>query len=414
MDTAAQRTVDFASAEVLDDPYPAYRALREQGPVLLDDRGFWLITDYATCAEVLRDKRWGHADRDPALASAVQAPAMRVRVFPDLDTDPWPFMRQNPPDHTRVRALVGKAFTPRMIDGFAATIETLATELIDAALAEGTAGTVDLVDAFAAALPIRSICARLGVPSKDWTQLRDWSMTYSRGFDPGLAAEPGLFEQCEQAAIGLRDYFSDFIAYRRDNPTGDLVSALIAAREGGDFLSDEELIVTVALLMSAGNETSVSLLGNGALTLLRNPDQLARFRDEPDGHPAAIEELLRYESPFQFGDRVALEPIRLHDFDIPAGARSLILVGSANRDPAVFDDPDTLDLTRNPNRHLSFGTGIHFCIGAPLARLQGRVALHALFRRAPHARLAGPPTRAGTAWNRGLSALPVDLKGASR
>src|SRR6266496_5214924 len=165
MNTVREQGLDFGSAEFLDDPYPAYRRLRERGPVVRDDRGLWLITDYATCADLVRDKRWGHADRDPALASAAQPPAMRVKVFPGLEEDPWPFMRQNPPDHTRVRALVHKAFTPKMVEGFASRIEELAAGLVDRMLA---AGEADLVAGFAAALPIRSICARLGVPEDDW------------------------------------------------------------------------------------------------------------------------------------------------------------------------------------------------------------------------------------------------------
>src|SRR5438067_6283132 len=259
MDSVREQTLDFGSPEFLADPYPAYRRLRERGPLVRDEHGLWLITDYATCANLLRDKRWGHADRDPALASAVQPPAMRVKVFPDLDADPWPFMRQNPPDHTRVRALVQKAFNPRMVEGFATRIEAMAAGLVDRMVA---AGEADLVTDFAAALPIRSICARLGVPSQDWTRLRDWSMTYARGFDPGFAAEPGLFELCQDAAIGLRDYFTDLIGRRRREPQDDLLSELVAAREGGDFLGDEELVVTTAMLLGAGNETSVSLLGN--------------------------------------------------------------------------------------------------------------------------------------------------------
>lgn len=397
--------IDLTSAEFLDDPYPTYERLRRHGPILRHDSGLWLITDYATCADVLRDTRWGHADRDPTGSSA-QAPAMRVRVFPDLDTDPWPFMRQNPPDHTRVRALVNKAFTPRMVDGFESRIEQLATTLIHDMAG---AGEVDLVTAFAAALPIRSICARLGIPERDWIPLRDWSMEYARGFDPGFATAPGQFEACERAAYHLRDYFTELVGLRRRAPADDLISELVAARDGGDFLSDEELVVTAALLLSAGNETSISLLGNAALTLLRHPDRLAWFRDHPSAQATAIEELLRHDSPFQFGDRVAMTDLTVHGEQIAAGDRALVLVGSANRDPDAFDQPDTLNLTRHPNRHLCFGTGIHFCVGAGLARLQGRVALRTLFSQAPRIRLTGAPRRAGTAWNHSLEYLPVRL-----
>ncbi|MGX7826009.1 cytochrome P450 [Actinokineospora sp. 24-640] len=403
--SVGQPVLDFGSGAFFDDPYPSYRRARELGPVVRDERGMWLVTDYATCAEVLRDKRWGHADRDPAMASEVQAPAMRIRVFPDLDSDPWPFMRQNPPDHTRVRALVNRAFTPRMVAGFEDRVAELACRLIDQLDDEA-----DLVTAFAKALPIRSICARLGVPDQDWAQLLAWSTEYARGFDPGFAADEGQLAACERAAFGMRDYFTELVKVRRAEPRDDLLSELVAARADGDFLSDEELVVTAALLLSAGNETSVSLLGNGALTLLRHPDQLAWFRDNPAAHPAAIEELLRYESPFQFGDRVALADLRLRDVRIAAGDRALLLVGSANRDPAAFDAPDTLDLARDPNRHLSFGAGIHFCVGAPLARLQGRVALRTLFERAPELRLTGPPVRDRVAWNRGLESLPVAVR----
>lgn len=403
--STVEPVLDFGSGEFFDDPYPSYQRARERGPVVRDEHGMWLVTDYATCSEVLRDKRWGHADRDPAMTSEVQAPAMRIRVFPDLDSDPWPFMRQNPPDHTRVRALVSKAFTARMIAGFEDRVAELARHLVDR-----LADEADLVEGFAKALPIRSICARLGVPDQDWAQLLDWSMEHARGFDPGFAADDGQLAACERAVHGMRDYFTELVKARRAEPRDDLLSELIAARADGDFLSDEELIVTAALLLSAGNETSVSLLGNGALTLLQHPDQLAWFRGNPDAQSTAIEELLRYESPFQFGDRVALADLWLRDVRITAGDRALLLVGSANRDPAAFDAPDTLDLTRDPNRHLSFGAGIHFCVGAPLARLQARVALRTLFERAPDLRLAGPPVRNRVAWNRGLESLPVAMR----
>lgn len=399
--------LQFDSPAFLEDPYPAYARLRAGAPITRDERGLWLVSRYDECLRTFRDRRWGHADRDPELASAVQAPAMRVRVFPDREAeDPWPFMRLNPPEHTRVRAVVNRAFTPAMVDGF----EDIILDLVDRCLDEAFArGEVDLVESLAAWLPIRSICARLGAPEEDWSRLRDWSMEYGRGFDPGFATDTEQFDRCERAAHGLRDYFANLIAHRRSHPRDDLLSELVAARDGGDFLDDEELVVTVAMLLSAGNETSISLLGNGVLTLLRHPDQLARLRAAPELDQLAVEELLRFDSAFQFGDRVALEDFELHGSQITRGDRILILVGSANRDPDAFRDPDIVDLGRSPNRHLSFGVGLHYCVGAPFARLQARTVLRRLLDRTGDITLIGEPLRAGTAWNHGLAQLPVRL-----
>jgi cytochrome P450 len=323
------------------------------------------------------------------------------------------FLVRNPPDHTRMRRLVSKAFTPRMIARLAPRIERLVDDLLDGALAAERAPAgrdgVDLIEALAYPLPVTIISELLGVPATDHERFQAWSHALARGLDPDFLLPADVRARQRTARAEFADYFRDLAAWRRDHPAEDLLSALVAVEEGGDGLTEQELIVTCTLLLVAGHETTVNLIGNGTLALLRNPDALARFRADPAIAPNAVEELLRYDSPVQLTVRLALADAEVGDQPISRGEVVLALIGAANRDPAAHPDPDRLDLAREPSRHLAFGQGIHFCLGAPLARLEGQLALRHLLARAPRLRLAAEPVWKENLVLRGLERLPVRL-----
>jgi cytochrome P450 len=245
----------------------------------------------------------------------------------------------------------------------------------------------------------------LGVPAEDRVKFQEWSAVVAAGLDPLVA--PELRDRLAEARQGLHAYLRGIIAERRREPRADLISALVAVEERGDVLSEPELVVMCSLLLIAGHETTVNLIGNGTLALLRHPDQLARLRSEPGLIASAVEELLRFDSPVQLTARVALEPVTIDGHTVAAGQWVLLLLGAANHDPAQFPEPECLDLGRNPNPHVAFGRGIHFCLGAPVARLEGQLAIGALVRRFPNLALAGEPVRRNQITLRGLQRLPV-------
>jgi pimeloyl-[acyl-carrier protein] synthase len=286
-------------------------------------------------------------------------------------------LTMDPPDHTRVRKLVNKAFTPKRIAALRGHIESIVRELADEAQAKGT---FDLIHDVAEPLPAIVIAELLGVPVEDHRQFRQWSSAMINGFaSPSAEARATGTEAARQ----IFDYLADIIAARRRAPREDLISAMIAAQEERDALTDAELLATGNLLLLAGHETTTNLIGNGTLALLREPDQWKRLCNERALLPTAIEELLRYDGPVQATVRVALEDVALDDHVIPEGALVLLSIGSANHDPDMFEDPDQLDLTRDPNPHLAFGFGTHFCLGAPLARLEAQLAFDMLTKRFP-------------------------------
>jgi cytochrome P450 len=375
------------------DPYPAYRQWREQAPVAVLDTGFLALTGHDACSEVLRDPRFGHEETD---GPQVDDGESRVRSFLVL----------NPPDHTRLRKLVSRAFTPRMIERLAPRIEEITAGLLDEALA---AGTTDLLAALAAPLPVVVISELLGVPPADHARFEGWSHAMARGLDPDFLLPDDVREQQALARVEFGDYFRDLAARRRAEPGEDLLSALVAVTDAGDALTEDELVATCTLLLIAGHETTTNLVGNGVLALLRHPEQHAALVADPGLVDGAIEEMLRYDSPVQLTARVALQDATVAGVPAPAGTFVLAVLGAANRDPAAHDDPETFDITRPPTRHLAFGQGIHFCLGSPLARLEGRTALRALVERAPRMRLAGEPVWKQNVTLRGLAELPVAL-----
>jgi cytochrome P450 len=377
------------------DPYPAYRRWREQAPVAAVGAGFLVLTGHDACSELLRDPRFGHLETGP-MAAPDDPAAPRIRSFLGL----------NPPDHTRLRRLVSRAFTPRMIDRLAPRIQEITAGLVADAVA---AGTTDLLAALAAPLPVIVISELLGVPPADHDRFEAWSHAMARGLDPDFLLPPDVREQQARARVEFRDYFRDLAARRRVDPGDDLLSALVAVTDAGDTLSEDELLATCTLLLIAGHETTTNLIGNGVLALLRHPEQYDALVADPSLVDGAIEEMLRYDSPVQLTARAALQDATVGDVDAPAGTFVLAMIGAANRDPDAHENAEAFDITRPPTRHLAFGQGIHFCLGSPLARLEGRIALRELVTRAPGMRLAGEPVWKENVTLRGLATLPVAL-----
>src|SRR5712691_10702845 len=372
-----------------EDPYPMYRYLHAAAPVQWSDvLEAWTLARYTDVVESLTDPRYS-ADRT-------------------VDTDQGytvakSMLVSDPPDHTRLRALVQKAFTPRMVEQLRPRIGSIVRELIDRIATRG--GPFDVITDLAYPLPVVVIAELLGVPPEDRETFRDWSTDLAASLDPLISSE--LMERSTRARDALHAYLRSIIAERRRSPRSDLISALVAVEERGEVLSEPELVVMCTLLLIAGHETTVNLIGNGMLALIKHPEQFARLRESPGLIGTAVEELLRFDSPVQLTGRIASEPLEIGGLHIEAGQWVLPLLGAANHDPQQFAQPERLDLTRNPNPHLGFGRGIHFCLGAPLARLEGQVAIAALVQRFRTLELAGSPLRRDQITLRGLKSLPV-------
>ena len=381
------------------DPFPHYHRLREVDPVHQSPLGFWVLTRYEDCVAVLRDQRFGRAGFEGFLESVYGSPAGYERL-------PRSMLFQDPPDHTRLRALVSRAFTPRVVEGLRPRIQQVVDEIIDRAL---DARSMEVIGDLAYPLPVTVISEMLGVPAGDQESIKGWSADIARSLDAiGLQVDPDIVERGRVARRAIGDYFRELLPERRRQPRDDLLSLLIAAEEQGDKLSEGELLSTCILLYIAGHETTVNLIGNGLLALLRHGDQLRRLREEPALAASAVEELLRYDGPVQRTARFTTVDVEIGGRAIDKGAMVVTVIGAANRDPAQFTEPDRLDLGRVDNRHIAFGFGIHFCLGAPLARLEGQVALGTLARRLPALALATNTVE----WResqvlRGLKALPI-------
>jgi len=379
------------------NPYPFYEMLRHQQPVFHSPAGFWLLTRYQECAEVLGDDRFGYprTDEQAARADETAAGFTSQRDF---------FFFKNPPDHTRIRTIVRDALSPKVVHGLRPYVQAAADRLLDDAL---PAGEFDLVSQYGHALPFGTICQLLDVPDEDRPAVMVWAQTYLAGIGPTFSVTEAQEVARDKALLDLKEYFGTLSAERRRKPGADLLTALVAANTD-EKLTGDELLGTCVLLFVAGHSTTTNAIGNGTLALLRNPEQLERFTSEPDLESTAVEELLRYDSPTHMSYRIAFEDVQLGDQLIKEEEQVLIVRGAANRDPAAFEDPNELILDRQDNRHLTFGTGRHICVGSALARLQIRVALSTLFRRAPRLRVA---TRSldyqDSMLARGLRTLPV-------
>jgi cytochrome P450 len=384
------------------DPYPRYRRLRELAPVHRSDLGpVWFLTGWANCNSALRDHRFGKGD----LTSG-----RRMLFNPGLPPREQSFMGNsmlfvNPPDHTRLRALVSRGFTPKRVQQLEGHVGHMADDIVKQMAQQGE---VDVMDALAFRLPVQVIGELVGVPPSDRDQFRTSVRDAAAALEAGVTEEQ--LDTAEQAMAGMDDYFRHLIARRRSDLEHDLVSALIVARDGEDRLSEDELVATLMLLFAAGFETTTNLIGNGLLCLLRNPDQFDRLRAEPELVGSAVEEMLRYESPVQVDARTAFEPVDIDGHTVEEGDTVVTFLGAANRDPAEFDDPERFDVARDPNYSLSFAAGIHYCLGANLARLEGRVVFDRLVRRFADIKwLDTAPEWRGTLILRGVNHLNVAL-----
>jgi cytochrome P450 len=386
--------------EFVEDPYPTYHRLRTEDPVHQSPLGFWVLTRYEDVAAVLRDPIFAKE----AIAAFVAA-RFGVAVPPGVGLS---MLDRDPPDHTRLRSLVSKAFTPRVVEGLRPHIRQIVDELL--ARVEG-AGTMDLIEQFAYPLPVIVICELLGVPVADHERFKEWGLDIARGLDAiMLPPDSEVAVRSVTSRRALAGYFRELIAERRATPRNDLLSGLIAAEEAGDKLSEEELLATCILLLVAGHETTVNLIGNGTLALLRHPDQLRRLRENPGLIGSAVEELLRYDGPVQRTARIPSADVTIGGRTIGKGEMVMPFIGAADRDPAQFPDPDRLDITRAENRHLAFGWGIHFCLGAPLARVEGQIAIDTLVRKFPRLALGtDKPEHRQSLTLRGLTSLPVSF-----
>ena len=387
-----------------DDPYPQYAAVRAQAPVFRHPIGFWLVTRYEDVSFLLRA---GMSVED---RNITDRELLDLRKLMYGDEAPRSggisMLDRDPPDHTRLRRLVSKAFTPRAVEALRPRIAGLVDDMLDAA---GRQGSVDLVDALAFPLPFAVIAEMLGTPPADHERIRQLSGTIVRSLEP--VADPELVAAIAAADAELTQIAGEMIAWKRANPAGDLLTALINAEDDGDVLDDEELIAQTLLLYIAGHETTVNLIAGGTLALLRHPDQLALLRADPGLTGNAVEELLRYDSPVQASRRITLEPVTIGGVDIPAGSFVMASLGSANRDES-FWGPDAAELRldrENARQHVSFGAGPHHCLGASLARLEASIALERLTARFPGLALDGEVTWNGRINLRGPAHLPVSL-----
>ncbi|MFZ5813962.1 MAG: cytochrome P450 [Bacillota bacterium] len=393
--------IDPRSVEFAQNPYPTYAWLRREEPVYyIEPLKLYWVTRYADVSQVLTDPRFGK--RNP---TAPQMPPLPPE-YQKLAEIPPSLILQDPPDHTRLRGLVSKAFTPKAVERLRGRIEAIAHELLDRVQGEGR---MDLVADFAFPLPATVIAEMLGVPRDNLPRFHQWSRDFIRSGDASQAHLPGVREAGLKAQVEMAYFFEELARQRRAAPEDDMISALVQVEEQGERLSMGELVSTCILLLIAGHETTTNLIGNGVLTLLTHPEQLGWLRAHPEAMGTAVEELLRYESPVQRFGRFVQEDLELGGRELKRGAHVSVLFASANRDEAVFANPDELDLTRDPNPHLAFGKGIHFCLGAPLARIEGPVALRVLLERMPNLRLDPDSAYewAPQTLVRGLRRLPV-------
>jgi cytochrome P450 len=389
--------------KMLADPYRYYARLRSWDPVhWVDQVGGWVVTRYADIVKVLRSPQ---ASSERTTAGAQMVGPQFKGLF---EVRSQSMLNSDPPRHTRLRLLVNKAFTPKTVEQLAPFIHSFVDKVLTGALARGR---MDLMAELAFPLPATVIAELLGVPPEDRERFKKWSddTTAVIGNIPSNLS-PEILRRSMVSMDELKDYFRAIIAQRRIGPRDDLLSALVKAQEEGDRLSDEELLANSVLLLNAGHETTTNLIGNGTYALLRHPDQMKRLRNDLTLIPTGIEELLRYDSPVQFTTRILKADMELSGKAVRAGQMVLLLLGAANRDPEQFPDPDRLDVGRADNKHVAFGLGSHFCLGAPLARLEGRIVFEQLLRRLPNLRLEGPVPKYRKNFNlRGLETLQVAI-----
>ena len=399
--------VEFAFAPedlaFIADPYPIYAELRDRAPIWYHEpTDHWLISRFADVNSLLRDRRFGRTYHHMATHADMGRPADTGWHGPFWHLIRSGILDMEPPDHTRVRALVSKAFTPRMVEGMRDRIQAMMDGLIDGIVG---AGAFDLIALLAEPLPVAVIAELLGVPEEDRHLLRPWSADICGMYELNPSEETA--RTAVRASVEFSDYLRTLSRARREAPRADLISALAQVVDDDERLTEDELIGTCVLLLNAGHEATVNVTGNGWWSLFRNPQQLARLRGDPSLVPAAIEELMRWDTPLQMFERWVLEDAEICGTSVPKGSELGLLFGSANRDPVVFDRPDDLDLAREPNPHVSFGAGVHFCLGAPLARLELETSFSTVIRRLPQLELVEEPAWKSNYIIRGLRELRV-------
>jgi cytochrome P450 len=393
-----------STKQFFDNPYPTLKMLREQAPVLWSPKGdYWLVTKYSDAHDILGDLQFEKGAR------RYRQIDMLAKFMPKGDSmlaaRGKNMLLSNPPDHTRMRSLVNKAFTPTRISGMRSHIENIANELLDAVQKKNH---FDLMADFAFPLPAIVISEMLGIPSADRDRFKNWSHNITIALDPNPDMKLLDMAKVLHAHKELQNYLEPLIEQRRKNKQDDLISALVSAEEEGDRLSTQELLSNIVLLLIAGHETTTNLIGNGTLALLSHPEQLSKLRANLDLLPSAISECLRYDSPVQLVRRIASQDLEIGEQKVQSGQNILIAIGSVNRDPEQFPNPDTFDITRSPNKHLAFGHGIHHCLGSSLAETEGQVALKTLLTRMPNLKLATDKWEIKQPFSlRGLKALPV-------
>lgn len=385
------------------DPYPLYGRIREQGPMHVPENNLAVFSSYTDCDAILRHPS-AASDRmksTAALRLAAEGADMRPLGPPG-------FLFLDPPDHTRLRRLVSKAFVPKVVKA----LEPDITTLVDSLLGEAGGGTFEAISGLAYPLPVAVICRLLGVPLEDEPKFSAASALLAQSLDPFLTVTGSAgtgFEERMEAGRWLRGYLRELVERRRRDPGDDLMSGLVQVEESGDQLTEDEIIATCNLLLVAGHETTVNLIANAMLALLRDPPQWAALAADPGRSAAVIEETLRYDPPVQLIGRIAAEDMTIGNFTIPQGDNIMLLTAAAHRDPEAVERPDEFDPDRATIRHLGFGKGPHFCIGAPLARLEATVALRAITARFPQAALADEPQYKQNVTLRGMSMLPISL-----
>lgn len=398
MDAQHPVTFDPFDPQLLDLPYPLYARLRDEDPVHRSRFGMWVLSRDADVRQALRDPRLSsRPSRYSVHASRPNGDSAAARTVAHL----LPFL--DPPEHTRLRRLLARVITDNLASGMRARVQQQVDDLLAPCLARGE---MDVINDFAVPLPVNVIADLLGVPAADRPRLKVWAGEFFQIFSP--IPSPEARERLNRAIDAFRAYFRGLVAERRVEPRQDVISSLISLRDEGDHLSDEELLTTCILLFSNGEEALTHLIGNGVLALIENPLAMAHLRERPDLIRPAVEELLRYDTPAQTVGRTTTEAMHLHGREIPAGAPVYLLLGSANRDPQRFAEPDRLWLDRPDNDHLGFGAGRHACLGAGIARVEAQVAIGSLLRATRDLRLVvEPPPRRPGIFIRGLQSLPL-------
>ncbi|MBB5165007.1 cytochrome P450 [Mycobacterium sp. AZCC_0083] len=386
------------------NPYPAYEQIRASGPLLLPEAHLIVFSSFTECDDVLRH---------PSSASDRMKSTLTQRAIANGEQErpvgPPGFLFLDPPDHTRLRKLVSKAFVPKVVKALEPDITAMVDEMLDHIEERGTC---DVIADMAHPLPVAVICRLLGVPIEDEPEFSRASALLAQGLDPFITftgSPSDGFDERMAAAVWLRDYVHALIEERRTEPRDDLISGLIAAEEDGDQLTEDEIVATCNLLLIAGHETTVNLIANAILAMLRHPTQWTALAADPSRVAAVIEETMRYDPPVQLVGRIAGDDMTIGDTDIVKGDTIMLLLAAAQRDPASIDRPDEFDPDRETIRHLGFGKGPHFCLGAPLARLEASVALSAVTARFPQARLIGEPVYKPNVTLRGMDALAIAL-----